>query len=73
MSCSVTYGNARVPVLLSQFAPLSPSPEVPTTLFSVSLSPLLPYLYCKIIDKLEVSKILQRGPLNFYPFSRKVT
>ena len=40
-----TYGNVYVSMLLSQFIPLSPSPTVPTSLFSMTDSPLL--LHCQ--------------------------
>ena len=40
-----TYGNVYVFMLLSQFISLSPSPTVPTSLFSVTDSPLL--LHCQ--------------------------
>ena len=35
--------NGNVSMLLSQFVPPSPSPTVPTSLFSMSVSLLLPY------------------------------
>ena len=35
--------NGNVSMLLSQFIPPSPSPTVPTSLFSMSVSLLLPY------------------------------
>ena len=38
-----THGNGYVSMLLSQFVPPSPSPTVPTSLFSMSASLLLPY------------------------------
>ena len=38
-----TPGNGNVSILLSQFVPPSPSPTVPTSLFSMSASLLLPY------------------------------
>ena len=38
-----TSGNVYVSILLSQFIPPSPSPTVSTSLFSMSVSPLLPY------------------------------
>ena len=37
-----SYGNVHVSMLLSQFVPPSPSPSVPSSLFSTSASPLLP-------------------------------
>ena len=37
-----TYGNVCASMLLSHFVPPSPSPSVPTSLFSKSVSPLLP-------------------------------
>ena len=37
-----TYGNICVSMLFSHFVPPTPSPSVPTSLFSMSVSPLLP-------------------------------
>ena len=36
-----TYGNVYVSMLFSQFVPLSPSSILPTSVFSMSVSPLL--------------------------------
>ena len=38
-----TYGNIYISILVSQFVPPSPSLTVSISLFSVSVSPLLPY------------------------------
>ena len=47
------YGNVYVSVLLSQFIPLSPSPTVSTSLFSMSTSPLLP---CRGVHHYHLSR-----------------
>ena len=44
------YGNEYVSMILSQFVPLSPSPTVSKSLFSMSTSPLLP---CKQVHHLS--------------------
>ena len=47
------YGNVHVSVLLSQFAPPSPSPTLSTSLFSMSVSLLLP---CKQVHQCHLSR-----------------
>ena len=48
-----TYGNTYVSVLLSQFIPPFPSPTVSISLFSMSVSPLLP---CKQVHQYHFSR-----------------
>ena len=48
-----TYGNVYVTMLFSQFIPFSSFPTVPTSLFSMSASPLLP---CKWVHQYHLSR-----------------
>ena len=48
---TVIFSNVNVSMLLSQFIPPCPSPTVSTSLFSMSVSPLLPWKFRDILTE----------------------